>query len=197
MKISHPWIHDLFKSALNYDKEEVIKRAKPFINSNIWEPKEGYTRILSKAKIEQETKTSKWHINEINQHQANIDCVWFFDTVYSTAERCPGRENFLIFHEIKTGEFDLCHEILRYCYQTYNFRKFNEYTNVWDDCKVRITGAENQLWIWGWRDILIKKERSIDNEVVAKLCHQRRVRLIPLDYIYPYVREKTLSMLKT
>ena len=166
--ISHPLIHDLFKSTLTYHYFKVIGKIYHPVNSSIFTNDKQW--LLSRVQQERYIKSQKEYNKPYVYGGGYLDCVWEFDQIHETLGL---RKNlYRIFHEVKSGMFDP-NDI------------FEKYSSKYYKKHFKVFGSNSQFWIWAWEHHI--NNVVLTNEDAIKLYKRGVLKFIPLEYILPIV----------
>jgi hypothetical protein len=164
--ISNPLMHDIMKSILKnnangcfnilreYYGPAYVARSKLF----------GLDRKIIKSRDEVPLIPTKWS-GLPEDAVSYIDVIWELNSSHH------------IFHEIKSGNFDI-NDI----YEKYRKR---ELTRKWENHKP-IMLADKPLFIWGWKQFIENQNpRSPDLEMRIKYGH---LKLFSIELLSPYIK---------
>lgn len=170
--IASPLLHDVFKATLDYYSEDVINIVRKRVRSTLFEDP-----AWSLNRIRQER-----HVSSLLADDPTIgfiDVVWAFD---HTSELHGLRKGlYHVFHEVKTGRFDLDRDII----EKYTQMGFNKKNIAGRWTKQRVGGGDSQFWVWAWHNQIVNTVSK--SPETAKMYRRGVLRLLPLELLFPLI----------
>ena len=155
-KYSHPFVHDLIKSILQWKPQEVIQLIKE---------KYPYQKTWKEWNLERSYEELR---NNDNESFANIDVAWRMSKINRVGDKLYR----IILHEIKTGDYDILSIVNKY--------KGKRYGYSW-----RAVNTNSLLFVWGWSFDNFENRKKLKEYISQKIIPKGSVFICDIGTLLP------------
>ncbi len=158
--ISNPILHDIIKSELDHNKEEILSICKHI-------PCLSQSNLIKNPVRKNLVSIQEHQYNSKQRYNIKFDCLWVFtnEDIKTTPINEIVDRGFKVIHEVKTGNYDL-----------------DEITNKY------YTGMSSQIWIWGWREKHLKNLPLGDPITFGhKKLREGQIKLLNIENLVPII----------
>ncbi len=166
-------MHDLIKSTLSHEANRCFDAVKEHLGIKYVVR----SRMLNNRFVERAYEEPEIYYND-PKYLRKIDLVWkltdkrdSLDT-YTVDWHC-------IYHEIKTGKVDV-EAICR------------KYLGKHGSRTKDVGATDSPLWIWGYDFELTEARKGIASPYIRKKEYMKAIRLVPIEWIQPILRDRAL-----